>query len=43
VIGQDGLIHHVFSSQLRPDQHIQEALDVVDRLAGINNRIPLRG
>lgn len=43
VIGQDGLIHHVFSSQLRPDQHIQEALDVVERLAGSNNRIPLPG
>lgn len=34
VVGQDGIIHHVFSSQLRPDQHIPQALAVVGRLAG---------
>lgn len=32
VIGADGCIEHVFSSQFRPDEHIAEALRIVRRL-----------
>lgn len=33
VIDRDGIIRHVFSSQLRPTRHVDEALSVVKQLA----------
>jgi peroxiredoxin Q/BCP len=32
LIGRDGIVRHVFSSQFRPKRHVAEALDVLERL-----------
>jgi peroxiredoxin Q/BCP len=32
VIDKDGVIQHVFNSQLRPKQHVEEALEILKRL-----------
>lgn len=32
VIARDGVVRHVFSSQLRPKKHVEEALQIVRRL-----------
>ena len=34
LIDRDGIVRHVFSSQLQPKRHIAEALDVLSRLRG---------
>lgn len=34
LIDRDGIIRHIFSSQLQPKRHVAEALDVLKRLRG---------